>query len=121
MKNGASVSNQAVTWILNTTAYAVVDYAIDLLAAKDKRVHDLGNSTTDRKDVAFGTVSIQILRNSGIVPDTFYTSLATTKDDEKGIAKHLSARFAAPLSQFNATWTRTPHVKNAIDKTEIFG
>ena len=55
MKIGASVSNQAVTRILNTTASADVAYAIDLLSANDKS--DLGNgiSTTDRKDVAFGT------------------------------------------------------------------
>ena len=66
-------------------------------------------------------VSIQILRYSGIKPDTYYTSLATTKDDEKGIAKHLSAQFVAPLSQLKATETRTPDVKNAINKTAIYG
>lgn len=66
-------------------------------------------------------MSIQILRYSGIVPDTYYTSLATTKDDEIGIAKHLSAQFVAPLSKFKATVTRTSDVKNAINKTAIYG
>ena len=55
MKIGASVSNQAVTGILKTTVSADVDYAIELLAANDKIDLDLGISTTDRKDVAFGT------------------------------------------------------------------
>ena len=42
MKIGASVSNQAVTRSLNTTASADVAYAIDLLSANDKRDLSVG-------------------------------------------------------------------------------
>lgn len=66
-------------------------------------------------------VSIQILRYSGIVPAAYYYFLATTKDDEKAIKKHLNAQLVAPLAQFNATVIQTPNVKNAIDKTAILG
>lgn len=82
MKIGASVSNQAVTLILNTTAYADVDYAIDLLSANDKRDLGVGIPTIDGKDVVFDADVQLVPKYSDIALDAYYATKASPKKDK---------------------------------------
>ena len=121
VKAGASASKKAGAGVLNTSASADVAYATDTLSASVKADLGLAIPTNEAEKLAFGADVQVAAKYSDIAFDVYYATKATTKVDTTGINNLLSAQVVAPLAQFNVPVTVTAGVKDAVNKTDIFG